>query len=64
MIKLIIEINEEMNMTFMNKDTMLSKLNIDLIEKGIKATKGEMKALEYIKDKLEVDKKVQYSVYK
>lgn len=60
MVKLILEIKEEENVTFKNKRTLATGLNVAIKEIGINATKGEEKASEFLRNKLEVDKKIQF----
>lgn len=59
MIKIILEIKEEENITFKNKKTLATGLNVAIKEVGINATIGEEKGAELMLKKLNVEEKIQ-----
>ena len=59
MVKLILEIKEEETVTFKNSSAYVVGTNIAIQEIGIKATRGEKEASEYIRKKLGFEEKVQ-----
>lgn len=59
MVKIILEIKEEENITFKNKRTLATGLNVGIKEIGINATKGENKGAELLLKKLNIEDKIQ-----
>lgn len=57
MIKLILEIKEETNENFKNVKAV--GLNVDVQEIQINATEGELKGSKFIKNQINIDKKLQ-----
>ena len=57
MIKIILEIKEETKENF--KNVKATGLNVDVQEIQINATEGELKGSKFIKNQLNVDKKLQ-----
>ena len=57
MVKIILEIKEEIKENF--KNVKATGLNVDIQEIQINATEGELKGSKFIKNQLNVDKKLQ-----